>query len=151
MAQLDATMICKVVAQILEEAAFCFVEESEQSALSGAEQFSFLTHFHGDAVGRILLVADGEFGEELAANLLGLDSGEADLESTKAALSEILNMVAGPLITAWFGDDARCEISPPEPVALEDVASLKQKYPLAAHLVSEEESGIDLYVSDQAD
>lgn len=151
MAQLDATMICEVVARILEEAAFCFVEESEQSALSGAEQFAFATHFHGDAVGRILLIVDGEVGEELASNLLGLDPGEADLENLKSALAETLNMIAGPLITAWFGDDARCEISPPEAVAIEDVATLKQKYPFVGHLVSEEESGIDLYVSDQAD
>ena len=148
MGKINQEMVCEVVANVLEEAAFCFVEPAQSSSLLGLEQFAFYSKFSGDAQGELLLVADAEVGEELAANLLGLDPGEADKQSAKAALSEILNMFAGPLITRAFGDAARCEILPPQEIKFNDIKQLNDKYALVAHLESEEGNGLDVFVNE---
>lgn len=148
MTKINEDMVCQVMASILEEAAFCFVETVQSSSLLGLEQLAFYTKFTGDAEGEILLLADLEVGSELAANLLGLDSGEADSASAKAALSEILNMFAGPLITTAFGDATRCEIQPPQEMQCDDLNKLQSQYALVAHLESEEGNGLDVFVNE---
>lgn len=150
MAKITAELVGQVVATTLEEAAFCFVEPVQSSSLLGLEQLAFYTKFSGDAQGELLLVADTEVGEELASNLLGLDPGEADKDSAKAALSEILNMFAGPLITRAFGDDVRCEIQPPEEKPFDNIKSFEAQFSLVAHLESEEGNGLDVFVNEAA-
>ena len=71
--------------------------------------------FKGDKSGEVTLIVPNEFCGELAANMLGEEIEKSDPKGKHAdALREILNIIAGQLLTSLFGDKAVFNLMPPE-------------------------------------
>jgi hypothetical protein len=115
----SAERLTEIVAGILADATFMFVESAETKDWQGTELLcARLAMEHGERV-ELMLRAEPALGPTLAANLLGteVDSEEARA-SAGAALGELANMVAGALAVEVFGHEAICHIGIPE-VAVE--------------------------------
>jgi hypothetical protein len=107
--------LTEIVAGILADAAFMFVEATDERDWQGAEFLcARLALEHGESV-ELVLRADVALGPTLAANLLGTeaDSDEARV-SAGAALGELANMVAGAVAVEVFGHESICHIGIPE-------------------------------------
>jgi len=107
--------LTEIVAGILADATFMFVETTDAQDWQGAEVLSArLDMEHGESV-ELVLRAEPVLGPILAANLLGT---EVDSEEARAsagdALGELANMVAGALAVEVFGNEAICHIGIPE-------------------------------------
>jgi CheY-specific phosphatase CheX len=143
-----AEVLVDVTANVLEEAAFVFTEPAEGGQTWEGEVVEVQLAFSGDGTGRLMMTAPKSLGLELAANLLGMEPGEeTDIERpAEAAFSEILNMIAGPLAVAWFGEEAVCRIGVPEAktIAGSTHRSWSEGYTCSASLVTEEEDPIEL-------
>ncbi len=105
----------EVSAMVLEEAAFVFTEPSQETPSWEGEVVETRLEFTGDGNGSVMMAAPKSLCLELAANLLGIEPGEETSveRPAEAALSEMLNMIAGPLTAKWFGDQAVCNIGVP--------------------------------------
>ena len=111
-----AELLGEVTARVLEEAAFVFTDPAEGAQAWEGDVVEVQLEFSGDGHGSLMMAAPKSLGLELAANLLGVEPGEeTNIERpAEAALSEMLNMIAGPLVAGWFGEKAVCRIGVPE-------------------------------------
>ena len=71
-----------------------------------------------EKAGTIGLVAPNELCVELAANILGMDSEDADDNYTYDAIKELTNILCGQFITSLFGEDMIFDLSPPSVEAI---------------------------------
>ncbi len=97
----------RTTAEILESAAFVFTEPHEGEITWTEELFEAQLDFSGHTTGKIMIALPMSLGAELVANLLGLEPGE-DPEiagEIPAAVCELLNMIAGPVLAGWYGED----------------------------------------------
>ncbi len=122
-----------VISQMLEEAAFVFIEPIPTAPLETAEiVFAKLT-FAGPESGFITMGVSEEFATTLAASLLGVDPDDPDVsEKQKGAVGEILNIIVGALMETMFGDKAVINLGIPE-VAIVDTQTLRQITEQAQH------------------
>lgn len=102
---LTPELVREVTAKVLEDAAFIFSEPAEGGARL-TEGLEARLQFSGERSGTARLRCSPGFATELAAGLLGVepDDAEADADQ-RAALGELLNMIAGLLGAELFGTE----------------------------------------------
>lgn len=107
MTPIEPELLSRVTRQVLEEAAFVFLEPADSPPpFKEGEIVSGRIALHGPAGdGELLVATSGEVSQTLAANLLGLDPGEdGAAHQAEDALGEIVNIIAGALLEQLYGD-----------------------------------------------
>ncbi len=95
----------EVTRSVLSEAAFLFCDElTEGAAPLEARLVEATITFEAATPGRITLRLPWQVACEAAANLLGAEPGDEDVEANAhAAVGELLNMISGSALERWFG------------------------------------------------
>jgi len=119
MSAISQELLSQVTSQVLEEAAFIFLEPAELPPPFAGELLEGRIQLRGPTgEGELVLATSREVSQALAAHLLGLEPGE---ETTAAqapdALGEIVTIIAGALIEQLFG-------STPGSLGLPEVATV---------------------------
>ncbi len=105
------TMLRDVVMRTLSDSAFMFPSPTE-SPIADVELRVRIT-FEGPEPGALELGASTGFGRALAANLLGLEADDPELDSaSEGALLELSNIMAGLLVEEAWGS-AGCRLGIP--------------------------------------
>jgi hypothetical protein len=90
--------LAQTIAQILEDAAFIFVEPTDMVAPDEAPLVVARVEVFGMAPASLVLAVPPSMGVEIAANLLGAEPDDPDAGARAAdAVGEILNMMSGAL------------------------------------------------------
>ncbi|HPO15431.1 MAG TPA: response regulator [Candidatus Hydrogenedentes bacterium] len=110
-------LLKKTFTHVLEQYAFLFgdpLEESGPPSEIGACLCATM-EFVGPINGTLALAMPAMLCQELASNVLGLESDDAATEAAAAdALKELLNITCGNLLTALAGDQVIFDLSVPE-------------------------------------
>ena len=111
-----------VVTDVMEQMAFVFVDPAEITDFDQMpEQAVCVTLiFSGAADGKLTVIADRAVGRELAANLAGED--QVSEEAADQAIKEVVNVIAGQLLTEIAGTQPVFDLNPPESEALSESA-----------------------------
>lgn len=125
---LDKEKIASKIYNLLEEWAMMLVDPSDSAKdnFDNSEQFYIATiKFKGEKSGSCRAVCQEAFAQTLARNLLGLDDA-VENSQTEDALKEMVNVLAGNLLTENYGDTKVFELSTPivAKVASTEVESL---------------------------
>lgn len=108
-------LLGEIVASALEECAFVLARPSPDSIPWPEEVVRATMAFEGPAPGRLGLTTSREGGADLAANMLGVDLDDPDVQSSvDSALGELCNIVCGVLTERLFGREAPCRLGLPE-------------------------------------
>ncbi len=111
--------IIAVADNVLEQFAFMFCEPVPIAELPRPQED--LMHasmgFKGAVTGALELVAPVEFARQLAANALGIDEEDEQMDAAGDALRELLNMLCGQLLTTLGGAEPVFDLTIPEVVS----------------------------------
>lgn len=114
MSPIPTELLVEVTNQILDEAAFLCTELSPEPPAFPAEVLLATLPFDGPGKGEIELLVARPLAENLAETLLALDPGSPETaQNAEPALAELLNILAGALTAAWFGEAASCTLGLP--------------------------------------
>jgi hypothetical protein len=120
MRDLDGTFLSEVLGQVLEDAAFVFVEPADEPEAWGPPVLAASLAFESVQGGTLRITAAPAAGVELAANMLGVDPADPEAaEHGLAALAEILNVVGGAFVTRYFGTAVPSQLGLPVPEVLQ--------------------------------
>jgi CheY-specific phosphatase CheX len=112
------TILNDVVCQVLEQTAFVFPDKAAKPDDVSFEEWDFVKaqlSFRGDRNGEVIMVVPIVFSGELAENMLGEDVDATDNDENRYdALNEIINIIAGQLLTRYFGDKRIFNLMPPK-------------------------------------
>ncbi len=109
-----AELLGEILGEVLQEAAFLFVEPAEEAPAWPDRVLVAEIAFESLRGGTLRLLAPPAVGIELAANMLGADPADPEAEENgRAALSEILNMLGGTFVTRWFGTKVPSQLGLP--------------------------------------
>jgi len=107
---LDSDVMTATVLRVLEEAAFVFAESVEETEAPDfadsivVTDLSFAGPGTDTARGRLILAANTDWTQELAANMMGTDPDDPDIQGKgPSSLGELLNMIGGVLMGDIFG------------------------------------------------
>jgi len=105
-----------VFPEVLQQAAFAFGDPCAPADLPCPDDGLLgRIKFSGTSSGGVELAAPAAFAGELAANALGLEPGDEMVPNhAHDALRELLNVVCGNLLSAWAGEAAVFDLTPPE-------------------------------------
>lgn len=104
MTSLPSARLEAVARRVLEEAAFVLATPTARQPEWPAEVVEVELAFDGPATGVLRLRSTPRFGAEVAANLMGLESGDAEADRhAEGALAELLNIIAGALLADVYG------------------------------------------------
>ena len=110
--------IATVVSDVLEQMAFMFADIASASEMPtdvnetvGAE-----IHFTGSFNGALSLISTPQMCTELAANLLGTEADEIEIDECQDTIKELLNVICGQLLTTIAGNEPVFDLSPPKTV-----------------------------------
>ena len=111
-------ILIKVCCDVFESLSFMFGEAIDLDEVD-SESESFINvsiSYKGNRAGAVFLIVSDETAKILAYNILGIDEDEEDLpsESYMDALTELLNIICGQVITAMFGDEPVFDLTVPE-------------------------------------
>lgn len=130
---------------VLKRAAFVMPSTVRVATLHGQILEMRLT-FACVASGSLMLATAPATAQRIVANFTGV----ADSERTDVAdgLGEILNMIAGSLMTVWFGSDCACQLgfAVAQTVGAKDHETTLGSAAALVRLVTEEDEGIDIAV-----
>lgn len=103
-----------VVTNVTEQMAFVFIDPVEASELTDppAQAVRVTLTFSGAGEGKLTVIADRTIGRELAANLTGAD--EVSDQEAEQAIKEVVNVIAGQLLTKINGTEPVFDLNPPE-------------------------------------
>lgn len=131
-------LLGELTASALEECAFVMARPSPDSIPWPEEVVRATMGFDGPAPGRLGLTTSAECGAELAANMLGVDPDDPDVEaSVEAALAELANILCGVLVERIFGREASCKLGLPQ-VAHGSIAESRRGGGVSTTLVDDE-------------
>jgi len=103
---------------VLEQGAFVFPEPADLQEGVNLHGFKFVRSklfFSGVSSGEIIIMAPAELCMELSANMLGEDIDPAcPKEKYMDALKEMLNIMAGQLLTSLYGETEVFNMTAPE-------------------------------------
>lgn len=144
------------VCRVLEQTAFMFPEPADMLDGISFDDIKFVLtelSFSGDECGEVFLIVPDEFCAELSANMLGEDIDDADPKDKRIdALKEILNIIAGQLLTDIYGEKAMFNLTAPKVKDLpqdeffsiidknEYACSISDEHPIIAIFTLEKES-----------
>jgi CheY-specific phosphatase CheX len=108
-------ILARVVRNVLERFTFMFTDEADEEAANvwTGEYLHTVITFQGATNGALSLTAPMPLCSGMAANILGLDSGETSPEMAADALRELANIICGELVVALFGDKAVFDLTVP--------------------------------------
>ncbi len=107
----------RVVAHVLEDAAFVLAEPLEENAPNPEEwrAVGVSLSFRGPVNGQIEMWAPREVALGFAANMLGLDAEDFETEEESLdAMKEVLNIICGNLLTEAMGSEPVFDLGTPE-------------------------------------
>lgn len=105
----------EVAKSVLSDAAFLFCDElADGAAPLDARLVVATITFEATSPGSITLRLPWHVACEAAANLLGAEPGDEDVEANAhAAVGELLNMISGAALERWFGSGATWSLGLP--------------------------------------
>jgi len=143
-ADLSPERLAELVADTLEEAAFVFAEASHPPPSFHGEVLEARLQYSGPDRGVLGLRASQDFATGLAANLLGIERTDPEIDKRSAdALGEIVNMLAGAVVLELFGPAAQTSIGVP---SVREVAATAPTGGCLAHLTTEDGDRLDVYL-----
>lgn len=113
--RLEAAPLGEVTRSILGDAAFLFCDDvPEDAAPTDGPLAEATISFDAPTPGRITLRMPWSLALEAAANLLGTEQDDPEAEaSALAAVGELLNMISGSALSAWFGPNTQWTLGVP--------------------------------------
>lgn len=119
----------QVVGRVLEETAYLFTDEIEESAIPDITNWEaegvklHFTEHNGTRLGAVHLWVTKGFATLAASNMLGVEEDDP-LASQKGmdALREILNVILGNLLTEVYGEEPVFDINLPTDLATESIS-----------------------------
>jgi CheY-specific phosphatase CheX len=106
--------LAAIVAEVLGDLAFLIADTAPPAETTGTIWLQGDVRYDGAESGRLTCWCTRQFAIQLAANLLGTDPDDAEaLTDAEDALQELLNVLCGNLVTAWYGDTAVFNLSIP--------------------------------------
>lgn len=139
--------LTRVVAAILQDAAFIFAEEAEGPVPFQSDVLVARIDFGGPETGTVVLAAPYDFAVGVARNLIDLEVGDADAKQKVAdAFNELANILVGAIVHELHGDDVRASMGLPRQSTMAAVAYEAElaKASLRITLVTEERHRIDV-------
>lgn len=111
-----------VLSDVLADLAFMFCDGGEYSEQPGESWLETSIGYKGGVSGELRLICTRSFAEQLAENLLGIESGEeiSKQESTDA-VREFMNVVCGQFVTTAHGTEDVFNLTIPTVTELEVV------------------------------
>ena len=108
-----------VLSEVLANLAFMFTDDGEFEPPVGQRWLETVISYEGSVSGSLRLACTATFTEKLAANLLGMDSGEETTEQESIdAVKEFMNVVCGQYVTTLCGAEEVFNLGIPEAVEL---------------------------------
>lgn len=118
-------ILTTIFSEVLADLAFMFTDEEPGDMTPGDRWLETTMGYRGRHTGVLRLRCTREFSMKLAANLLGLDTDDADTEhSAHDAVKELMNIVCGQFITAAFGTQELFNLTIPQVVELPEAPDL---------------------------
>ncbi len=110
-----------VLSDVLADLAFMFCDGGEYTEQPGETWLETSITYSGGVSGDLRLICTRTFAEQLAENLLGIESGEeiSKQESTDA-VREFMNVVCGQFVTAAHGTEDIFNLTIPTVTELDD-------------------------------
>lgn len=132
-----------VFASILENLAFMFGDAVDVADLPAQLDAALEASigFTGEHRGTLRLVAPAGIADELAANILGIDSDDAESdEHSHDALGELMNITLGRLLTQLEGDIPVYDLTPPtvRPVGGDEWSQFHQTQGVIGFLIDDQ-------------
>ncbi|MBN2724902.1 MAG: chemotaxis protein CheX [Deltaproteobacteria bacterium] len=117
--KINDTILFEAVSQVFEEAVFALLEKSEDEISWDPDTMIASMNFKGPLSGVLYLCVPEEYSIEIAANLLGLEPDNEELEEKKSgAIKELLNMVVGIFINKVYGESQAYHLGIPSMIEL---------------------------------
>ena len=147
----DLRLLGRVVIEILEDAAFLFAEPMDEDARTEIADEVYVARigYSGASSGEMVLSTPLTVASELAANLLGLEPDDPEVEGKGAeAVGEMLNIIGGALLKEWFGASSDFEMGIPSVERMSGDQFTQKTSGAALHLplITEEGDRIDAAV-----
>jgi len=96
--------LSSLVADVLANLAFMISDDPPERPLEPQNWLYGEIHYRGPVSGTVGCWCTPQFAVQLAANLLGTDPDSPDAScAAEDALRELLNVVGGHVVTAWYG------------------------------------------------
>src|SRR5262245_4380095 len=98
---MDNAEVSRIFCEVLEKQAFLFADPVDAGSFDAGDGGFIAVDlaFSGDAKGSFTLALPERMAGELAANIMGLDSGDPDAEAaSRDACKEFLNVAAGNIL-----------------------------------------------------
>lgn len=109
------TTLTTVLSDVLANLAFMFTDDGELEAPVGERWLETMISYEGPMSGLLHLTCTETFATQLAANLLGADSGEETThQESNDAVKEFMNVICGQYVTAAYGTEEVFNLSIPE-------------------------------------
>ena len=145
-------ILSRVAGETLEQLAFIFsLPEDERGCmiLDSAVVAAFIS-FSGSFSGKLVMTVSNQLLPELAANMLGVDEEETELNQQHDALKETINIICGNLLPSIAGNEVVFDIDAPviitEVEAIKDVIKDNDNKPASLVKLNIEESECDLFL-----
>ncbi|MBL8940932.1 MAG: hypothetical protein JNM69_40690 [Archangium sp.] len=117
---LRPAVLADVTRSVLGDAAFLFCDDAEDAGRLAGRFAEATIAFEAPSPGQLSLRLPWPLAVEAAANLLGCERDDPDAgENALPAVAELLNMISGPALEAWFGASARWSLGVPSTRAYE--------------------------------
>ena len=115
-----------IFSEVLADLAFMFTEQEPSEVVPGEGWLETTIGYSGTSTGVLRLRCAHEFSIQLAANLLGLDPDDAEIEhGAHDAVKEFMNIVCGQFTTAAYGIDDVFNLTIPQVVELSESPELQ--------------------------
>lgn len=146
----SAQLLSRKVRELLSEAAFVFAEPTDEPRDLGGDVVVARLRIQHDEAADLVVYAERELGNLLAANLLGTDhdTGEARA-AVHDAVAELTNILAGSLAIEMFGKEVVARIGLPVVTAepAYTVQDALAKCPCRVGFVTDEGHGLVVGIS----
>ena len=109
--------------EVMEKMAFMFVEEADPDEIpdSSDENLKAKMNFVGNYSGSLMIIVQRDILMQIAPNVLGDDPDGGWMERIGIdALSELLNVTCGSILTSLFGHQPVFDLTVPEVTLIDD-------------------------------
>lgn len=117
--------LATIFSEVLADLAFMFTEEEPGDVVPGTRWLETTIGYSGNSTGILRLRCPWGFSIHLAANLLGIDVGDDDIDkSAHDAVKEFMNIVCGQFLTAMFGTQELFSLTIPQSIELSEAPDM---------------------------
>ncbi|MFH0995933.1 MAG: chemotaxis protein CheX [Pseudomonadota bacterium] len=137
----------KIVSDSMEKLAFMFfASDAYREPIQFQDAVTAEVSYTGVFSGRLAVVMTEPVLNELAANMLGIDSGELDLNHLHDALKETVNIICGNWLPIEGGDEEIFNIGAPRVLSPSEASTaLAGRPPSILEKMSVDEEPCDIY------